>query len=365
MMRVGLTCHANFGGSGVIATELGLALAERGHEVHFVCAHAPPRLVAKQNVTLHEVVSPRHPLFPNGEFALALASKLAEVSRAHRLDVLHVHYAIPLATSALLARQLLGDDAPALVTTVHGTDVLTLGLEPAFKPLVRQALHASSVVTAPSRFLADVTERDFGTRRIEVVSNFVDTEHFSPPAQTPRKRVLTHNSNFRSIKRMEDVVRVYERVRADVPCELVLLGDGPERAAVEAFVAERKLEGVRLLGELKDVVPVLKESALFLLPSEVESFGLAAAEAMSCGVPVIASRVGGLPEVIDEGRTGFLHPVGDVDAMAASALRLLKDEALRAQFSKAARETCLQRWRVGPIVDQWEALYARLPRKNS
>ena len=367
MMRVGLSCHANFGGSGVIATELGLALAARGHEVHFICAHAPPRLVEAAHVTLHEVASPTHPLFPHGEFTLALAAKLAEVSRAHALDLLHVHYALPLATSALLARELLGDAAPRLVTTVHGTDVLTIGHEPAYRPLVRQALLRSDLVTAPSRFLALAAQRDFelGERPVEVVSNFVDPARFVPPATRPAARVLMHNSNFRSIKRLEDVVRVFERVRAQEPCELVLLGDGPERPAVEALVAQRELGPfVRLLGEQRDVAPLLQQASVFLLPSEVESFGLAAVEAMSCGVPVIASAAGGLPEVIDHGRTGFLHPVGDVEAMSESALRLLRDDALHRRLSEAARAACLERFQPGPIVDAYEAHYARVLRNR-
>lgn len=366
-MRIGLTCHANFGGSGVIATELGLALAHRGHDVHFICAHAPPRLVDSPHVTLHEVINPTHPLFPHGEFTLALAAKLAEVSRAEQLELLHVHYAIPLATSALLARELLGADAPRLVTTVHGTDVLTLGLEPAFKPLVRQALLRSDLVTAPSRFLADAAQRDFELAApVAVVSNFVDTARFAPAGEKAKPPVLTHNSNFRSIKRMRDVVRVFERVRARVPCELVLVGDGPERPAVEAMIAEHQLVPfVRLLGERRDVVPVLQESAVFLLPSEVESFGLAAVEAMSCGVPVIASAAGGLPEVIEDGKTGFLHPVGDVDAMARSAVRLLQDAALHQQMSQAARAACLTRWQVEPLVDAYEAHYAQVLRNRT
>ncbi|MEN9799774.1 MAG: hypothetical protein RL653_3471 [Pseudomonadota bacterium] len=367
-MRIGLTCHANFGGSGVIATELGLALAERGHDVHVVAAHAPPRLRETPNVTLHVVESPTHPLFPHGEYALALASKLAEVCRAHALEVLHVHYAIPLATSALLACELLGKDAPRLVTTVHGTDVLTLGQDAAFKPLVRQALLRSDLVTAPSRFLARAAARDFalGDKAVEVVSNFVDTRRFVPPATAPVRPVLAHNSNFRSVKRMQDVVRIFERVRAQVPCELVLLGDGPERPALEAFIEAQRLgPHVHLLGEQRDVAHVLQEASVFLLPSEVESFGLAAAEAMSCGVPVIASDVGGLPEVIAHGKTGFLHPVGDVEAMAASAVRLLRDGELRRSLSEAARAACLAHFQPGPLVDAWEAHYGQLPRKHT
>ena len=367
MIRIGLTCHSNFGGSGVIATELGLALARRGHDVHFICASAPPRLVEEKNVTLHEVRSPTHPLLPHGEFTLALASRLAEVSKTHALELLHVHYAIPLGTSALLARSLLGPTAPRLVTTVHGTDVLTLGLEPAFKALVRQALLSSDCVTAPSRFLAEAAQRDLelGDKPVEVVSNFVDTTRFIPAPRTSAVPLLAHNSNFRQVKRMQDVVRIFARVRERVPCELVLLGDGPERPAIQAFVAQLELTSfVRMLGEHREVAPTLQQSAVFLLPSQVESFGLAALEAMSCGVPVVASNAGGIPEVVEHGKTGFLHPVGDIEAMAQSTVRLLEDKTLHHTISLAAREACLARWQLGPIVDAWEALYARLLRKQ-
>ncbi len=352
-MRIGLVCHANFGGSGVIATELGLALARRGHDVHFVCASAPPRLTAAPNVTLHEVTAPTHPLFPHGEFGLALASKLIEVGRA--LDVLHVHYAIPLATSAVLARQVLGANAPKLVTTVHGTDVLTLGLDPAFSPMVRHALERSDLVTAPSRFLAARAQSLAGVE-VETLPNFVDTTHFSPSSDRSA-RVLTHNSNFRSIKRMEDVLEIHRRVG---DASLVLLGDGPERAAVTAFILKHSLRDVELAGERLDVAAQLKRSRVFLLPSEVESFGLAALEAMSCGVPVVASTAGGIPEVVEHGVTGFLHPVGEVAAMAASVRALLDDDALHARMSAAARARAVTHFQIDPIVDRWESAYARL-----
>jgi N-acetyl-alpha-D-glucosaminyl L-malate synthase BshA len=316
-------------------------------------------LTEEKNVTLHEVKSPTHPLIPHGDFTLALASRLAEVAHAHQLDLIHVHYALPLAVSAMLAREL--HPPVKIVTTVHGTDVLTLGLDPAFKPLLGQALIRSEVVTAPSRFLATSAKRDFALERdVEVISNFVDTNHFAPGALSA-KPVLVHNSNFRSVKRMEDVVRIFARVRERIPAELVLVGDGPERRHVEAFLQQLGLTPhVRMIGESRDVVPVLQESSVFLLPSEVESFGLAALEAMSCGVPVVASNAGGIPEVVEHGKTGFLHPVGDVEAMAQSTLRLLEDAALRRSMSLAAREACLARWQLGPIVDAWEALYARV-----
>jgi len=359
-VRIGLTCHASFGGSGVIATELALALASRGHDVHLVAAHAPPRLPSRSvpGLTLHEVKNPTHPLFPHGEFTLALASKLAEVGSS--LDVLHVHYAIPLATSALLANELLGAKAPKLVTTVHGTDVLTLGLEPAFRPLVRQALERSHLVSAPSAWLARAAADGLElTRPVQVVPNFVDGTRFRPGVKPPGGLpTLTHNSNFRSLKRVQDVVRIFERVRRAVRCELELIGDGPERPSVEALVRELGLEAqVRFSGETVDVVPHLQASTVFLMPSEVESFGLAALEAMACGVPVVASATGGLPEVVRDGITGFLHQPGDVEAMAASTVRLLEDAALLQRCSSAAREWSISHWQPEPVVARWEALY--------
>ncbi len=347
-MKIGLVCHANFGGSGVIATELGLALAVRGHEVHFISSGVPPRLVAAPNVTLHEVVAPSHPLFPNGEFSVALASRL--VALGPKLDVLHVHYAIPLAVSAVLARSALGESAPKLVTTVHGTDVLTLGAEPSFSPMVRHALRNSDLVTAPSSFLAARTKEFAGVEALQI-PNFVDAQRFVP-AEKPG-RVLLHDSNFRAIKRVRDAVEIFRRVN---DASLVLLGDGPERAGVEAL----GLKGIEFPGEQKNVVPFLQKARVFLLPSEMESFGLAALEAMSCGVPVIASKVGGIPEVVEDGVSGFLHPVGDVEAMAASARRLLDDDALHARMSSAARERALTHFQITPIVERWEATYARL-----
>ncbi|MBK7863687.1 MAG: N-acetyl-alpha-D-glucosaminyl L-malate synthase BshA [Archangiaceae bacterium] len=347
-MRIGLVCHATLGGSGVIATELGEVLARRGHEVHFFCASRPPRLRAG---TLHEVRAPRHELFPGGEYALALASALAE--HAAQLDVVHVHYAIPHATSAWLMRQLIGAKAPQVVTTVHGTDVLTLGADPALQPVVKGSLSASAAVTAPTRYLAAEAKRVFGVDA-QVIGNFVDTAHFTPGKPT---RTLLHGSNFRPLKRVGDVVRIFERVLKQVDARLVMVGDGPERAAVEA---QAKGLPVTFVGEQADVAPLLREGAVFLFPSETESFGLAALEALACGVPVIASRTGGLPELIDDGVNGWLRPVGDVDGMAGRAVALLTDPDLHTRMSAAARESALQRWQPGPQVDRYEALYRAL-----
>lgn len=356
-MRIGLVCHSTFGGSGVIATELGLALARRGHQVHFICASAPPRLTQAPNVTLHEVAVPLHPLFPHGEFGLALASKLIEVGAG--LDVLHVHYAIPLATSAVLARQMLGASAPKLVTTVHGTDVLTLGRDPSFSPMVRHALERSDVVTAPSKFLAE-RARDLAGVPVEAIPNFVDTERFQPSTAKPQ-RLLLHNSNLRPVKRVLDVLEIARRL--DAPLDVV--GDGPDSTAARAFANEHRLTRVTFTGASVEVAPRLQRARVFLLPSEIESFGLAALEAMSCGVPVVASSVGGVPEVIEHGVTGFLHGVGDVASMTESARRLLDDDSLHASMSAAARARALHHFKTSPIVDRWEALYRRLTRIDS
>ncbi len=346
-MRIGLVCHATLGGSGVIATELGEALVQRGHEVHVISSDRPPRL---RHATPHLVKAPRHELFPGGEYALALASKLAELGP--RLDVLHVHYAIPHATSAYLARQLAR--GPKLVVTLHGTDVVTLGRDPALHPVVKLGIESADAVTTPTRWLSDEANRVFGIEP-EVIGNFVDTDRFKPGKPT---KTLVHNSNFRPLKRCDDVVRIFARVHEHVPdAKLVFIGDGPTRPETEQLA--RGLP-VTFAGEQADPVPLLQQGAAFLFPSETESFGLAALEALACGVPVIASRTGGLPELVDDGVNGHLAPVGDVATMASRAIELLTDEAKQARLAHAARETAFARWRPEPHVSRYEALYRRL-----
>ncbi len=409
-LRIGMVCHSTFGGSGVVATELGLSLAARGHTVHFVCATPPPRLVTgAPNVFFHGVSAPDYPLFQDGQYALALASTLADLSARERLDLLHVHYAIPHATSAVLARQILGASGPRVVTTLHGTDVTSLGQSAAFRAVTRYAVLQSDALSVPSRFLQRAAREGFelpDAVAVEVIPNFVDVDHFRPAAElkvprppfTPSEvegrgspalslakppsfssgglsgrperpstslgatgATLLHNSNFRALKRVKDVVRIFARVRAALPTSrLLLVGDGPERPAVEAEVRALNLTAeVTFLGEQLDVAPLLQRSHLFLLPSDSESFGLAALEALSCGVPVVASDVGGLPDLIAPGETGFLHPVGDVEAMAASALKLLTDPALHARFSAAARARVERTWQREPVVQRYEELYLR------
>ncbi len=377
-LSIGIASHSNFGGSVVVATELGMALAERGHEVHYFSSQVPPRLdVNAPLITFHQVKSPEHPLFPSGEQAIALSSKIIEVAHSARLDVMHVHYGIPHAISAFLAQQVLGERAPRVVTTLHGTDVLTLGVDPAFFTTLRHAIVQSDAVTVPSQYLKGMAEKNFAwpssRGSIQVIGNSVDVHRFRPVAAknwerlaallpnasfTPMPKVLTHNSNFRPLKRIDDVVKVFAKVRAQVPAVLLLIGDGPERAAITQQVASLGLtDSVSFVGEQDDVQWLLQSSDVFILPSQTESFGLAALEALSCGVPVVATSTGGLPELIKDGVTGSLHRVGDAGAMASSVTRLFTDEGLRARWSAAARASVEEKWQRGPMVDRYEAVY--------
>jgi N-acetyl-alpha-D-glucosaminyl L-malate synthase BshA len=363
-MNLAITCFPTFGGSGIVATEIGLAMAARGHRVHFVCAELPWRLERfVDNVFFHEVQARDYPLFDQSPYALALTSKLVEVATWEPIDLLHVHYAIPHAASAYLARQILGPRAPRLITTLHGTDATVVGNDPSFLPVARFSVAQSDRVTVPSQALRRATYDNLGvpsTVAIDVIPNFVDTETYLPaPREAGRPFVIAHNSNFRPVKRVDDVVRVLAAVRRARPCQLVLIGDGPERSRIEREVHQHGLgDDVRFLGKQLNFVQVLQQADVFLLPSAEESFGLAALEAMACGVPVVASRVGGLPEVITED-CGFLLPLGDVDAMAAAVQRLADDPELHARMSTAARARA-ERFRKQPLIDVWEQYYRRL-----
>lgn len=368
MLSVGITCYHTFGGSGIVATEIGLELARRGHRVHFICAEAPARFEHTPNVFFHAVEERDYPVLLEGQYPLALASRMVEVALHEGLDLFHVHYAVPHATSAYLARQILGARAPRLLTTLHGTDATLVGIDRSLLPITRFSIEHSDAVTAPSHYLARATRENFGIERaIDVVPNFVDTERFAP---SPHRRqaaapLLVHNSNFRVLKRVDDVVEIFARLRRSRPCRLALIGDGPERARVEVELRARGLaDDVELLGERRDFVHVLQEADVFLLPSEQESFGLAALEAMSCGVPVVASRVGGLPEVVRDGEDGFLLPVGDVAAMAAAAERLCSDDNLRRKMSAAARVGAVERFARAPLVSRYEKIYERVLRSS-
>jgi N-acetyl-alpha-D-glucosaminyl L-malate synthase BshA len=370
-MRIGVCCYPTYGGSGAIATELGLALAARGHEVHFVSYARPARLTGYHaNVSFHRVQVAPYPLFKYPPYDLALASLLRDVAESRSLDVLHVHYAIPHAVSALLARDMLGGKKPRIVTTLHGTDITIVGLDRAYFQPTRYGIERSDAVTTVSEWLRGETLRFFQpARAIEVVPNFVDIERFQPRGDSPLRkclvpageRVLSHVSNFREVKRLRDVVGIFARVAAQVPARLLLAGDGPEvataeRAASEAGVGDR----VHFLGEQEDVERVYAASDLFLLPSEHESFGLSALEALASGVPVIGTDSGGMPEVVQNGRTGHLVEVGDVAAAAAFGVRLLRDEALRRRMGDAGRADAVARFAGPAVVDRYLALYERV-----
>lgn len=369
-MRIGITCFPSFGGSGIIATEIGLSLARRGHRVHFICTDVPWRFDQfVENVFFHEVEARDYPLFDSSPYTLALTSKMVEVATWEHLDLLHVHYAIPHAASAYLARQILGRAAPRIVTTLHGTDITVVGADPSFLPVTRFAIEHSDGVTVPSADLRRATYEQLGVSEktaIEVIPNFVDTDAFAPAPRSAstseRPPTLVHNSNFRPVKRVDDVIEVFARVSLELPsCELVLIGDGPERSRIERMVHERNLGArVRFLGKQLHVAPILQKTDLFLLPSETESFGLAALEALSCGVPVVASRVGGLPEVISDGKNGALVALGDVAAMARAALAILGDASLQARLSAGARATAVEKFPRDPMVARYEKYYERV-----
>jgi L-malate glycosyltransferase len=369
-MRIGICCYPTYGGSGAIATELGLAMAARGHEIHFVSYARPARLTGYHaNVSFHRVQVTPYPLFKYPPYDLALASLMRDVAESRDLDVLHVHYALPHAVSAVLARDMLGGRGPRIVTTLHGTDITIVGLDRAYFQPTRYGIEKSDVVTTVSEWLRGETLRFFHpTRPIEVVPNFVDVDRFRPRDDSPLRNclvpagehVLSHVSNFRDVKRVRDVIAIFARACAAVPARLLLAGDGPEiataeRAAQEAGVADR----VHFLGEQEDVERVYGASDVFLLPSEHESFGLAALEALACGVPVVGTDAGGLPEVVQNERTGCLVEVGDVEGAAHRVVRLLRDEPARRRMGEAGRADAVARFASPGVVERYLALYAR------
>jgi N-acetyl-alpha-D-glucosaminyl L-malate synthase BshA len=366
-LRIGVACFSTFGGSGVIASEIGMSMARRGHQVAFFSDKPPARLdLSCPNISFHAVAALNYPVPAQSSYALALAAEMIQVAQKERLDLLHVHYAVPHALAAYLARQVLGAAAPKVLVTLHGTDVTRIGADPKFSALTRFAVLAGDGITAPSRWLAEEAFRQLGLpheRDIEVIPNFVDPQRFRPARHeiAPKERVLVHVSNFRPLKRVDDVVRVFARVRDEVPARLHLVGDGPERPRVEALVHFLDLASdVTFFGERADVVTILQGSDVFLLPSETESFGLGALEAMACGVPVVASNVGGLPEVVWDGETGFLAPVGNVEEMAKHVRCLLTDADLHARMSRAARGRAEAHFQLEPAVDRYQAAYRRV-----
>lgn len=371
-MKIGISCYPTYGGSGIVATELAMALAERGDEVHVISYALPSRLTfTSPRIFFHEVVVPRYPLFEYPPYSLALATKMVEVARHQGLDVLHVHYAVPNAVSAVLARQIVAPQPLPVVTTLHGTDVTLVGNDPNYLETTRYGIVQSDEVTAVSESLRLQTVEQLGvlTKAIRVVPNFIDPARFEAVRGTegarrwakPGERTLVHISNFRPVKRVLDVVEIFERVHREVRSRLILVGDGPERGKVEQICRERELcNAITFIGSLPLIEEILVGADLFVLPSETESFGLAALEAMSCEVPVIATTAGGLPEVVVDGETGYLRPVGDVDAMAQAALDLLADEPKRQAFASAGRKLAVERFSQDVIVGRYRELYERV-----
>jgi L-malate glycosyltransferase len=368
-LRIGITGYPVYGGSGVVATELGLELARRGHEIHFITYAQPFRLSGfVDNVFYHEVEVPIYPLFDYPPYSLALAVEMQNAVERHQLDLLHVHYAVPHATSAWLAKELLQDRAPRVVTTLHGTDITLVGRDPSYHAITRFSIRKSDGLTAVSRFLKGETVDRFDVPpdRIEVIPNFVDLQRYRrdiepcrrPSFAEPHEKLIMHISNFRSVKRVTDVVRIFARIARERPARLVFIGDGPERGSTQQLASEEGVDDrVLYLGKQESVAEILACADLFLLPSDNEAFGLVALEAMACGVPVVASRVGGIPELVTE-PGGLLRPVGDVDAMAEAGLQLL-DDARWAEASAAARQQATH-FSADTIVPMYEAHYERV-----
>ena len=371
-MRIGISCYPTFGGSGIVATELAMSLAAQGDEVHVLSYALPSRLsLARPNLYFHQVVVPDYPLFEYPPYSLALASKIAEVARFQGLDVVHVHYAVPNAVSAILARMILAPRPLPVVTTLHGTDVTLIGNDPSYLETTRWALRESDAVTAVSAWLRDTTEEQLGFEEhpIEVIPNFVDPERYERARSSagarcwarPDERILVHVSNFRPVKRVLDVLEIFLRVRRAMPARLLLVGDGPDRAKLEKRCrVEGCCDVVSFLGQQQSVEEILAGADLFLLPSENESFGLAGLEAQACELPVVGTAIGGIPEVVEHGTTGLLYPLGDVDAMAAGAIALLSDPVRHRAMARAARERALARFAEVDVVGRYRALYERV-----
>jgi N-acetyl-alpha-D-glucosaminyl L-malate synthase BshA len=375
-MKIGITCYPTYGGSGAVATELGLELAQRGHEVHFVSYARPFRLDPfRERVFFHEVEMEDYPLFEHPPYSLALAVALHDTARKHELDLVHVHYAIPHATSAWIAHEMLGEERDLkIVTTLHGTDITLVGLHPSFHAITRFSILRSHGLTAVSKFLKRETVRDFTVpeERVEVIPNFIDTAVYRPGLVPSHRatlapdgeKIVMHISNFRAVKRAEDVVSVFAKLTAKQPSRLVLVGDGPERPRVLMRAEELGVrDRVMFLGKHTSVHEVLSCADLFLLPSASESFGLVALEAMACGAPVVASNVGGLPEVIEHGTSGYMFDVGDIDAMAEAGLRILGDDEHWRSLSEAGRALAEERFSSERVVPQYERYYEQVLRR--
>ncbi|HYM80666.1 MAG TPA: N-acetyl-alpha-D-glucosaminyl L-malate synthase BshA [Candidatus Limnocylindria bacterium] len=367
--RIGITCYSHFGGSGVVATELGLALARRGYDVHFIGHRLPFRLrTFASNVFFHEASASSYPVFEQSPYNLALTTKMVEVAENHDLSLLHVHYAMPFAASAYLARELMRPRKLGVVTTLHGTDITVVGVEPAFFRVTQFTIQNSDRITAVSRFLKERAESSLGiTRPIEVIYNFVDPSVFTPRRRGTMRlaplptRVIMHASNFRPVKNIPAVIQIFAEVRKRLPCKLVMVGDGPDKPAAEHQARELGIQrDVLFLGNQDCMEDLLPLADIFLLPSSSESFGLVALEAMSAEVPVVASRTGGLPEVVEHGITGFLHDPGENAGFVSSVLKLLTQERLRRWMGRRGRQVARERFSVEEMVDRYVQVYDSL-----
>ena len=369
--KIGITCYPVPGGSGVIASELGLQLARRGHQVHFISYSLPFRLAHYQeNLYFHEVEITNYPLFKYPPYTLTLASKMAEIASEWNLDILHVHYAIPHAICAFLAKSILGDHAPKIITTLHGTDITLVGQEKSFFQITKFGIEASDAVTAVSGYLSEVTRHEFEIKKpIHCLSNFVDTTRFTPTNPVCEKakfaprgeKILIHMSNFRPVKRVEDVIKIFAEVKKKVPTKLLLIGEGPQLDSALSLARQLCVrKEIVILGQQEFVENLLCLGDLFLLPSDTESFGLGALEALSSGVPVIGTNLGGLPEVVKDGECGYLLPLGDIAGMADKALELLKNENKLNEFRKKARHRAVENFEADKIVPEYEKLYFQL-----
>jgi N-acetyl-alpha-D-glucosaminyl L-malate synthase BshA len=376
-MKIGITCYPTYGGSGVVATEIGKELAARGHEVHFISYAVPIKLNhTSDRIYFHEVEMLNYPLFEHPPYTLALASKMADVAINQELDLLHVHYAIPHSVSAYLAKQMLLPHRLPVITTLHGTDITLVGNDRSYLPITKFSIEKSDGVTAVSIYLRDLTYREFEVKhRIEMIPNFVNCDVFrrsDPNASALRskyapkgEKILIHVSNFRPVKRVMDVVEIFDRVQKKVRSRLLMVGDGPDRSNAEWLVRSKRLGcQVAFLGKQESIAEILSIADLMLLPSETESFGLVALEAMACEVPVLASKVGGLPEVVREGKDGFLIPVGDIEMMSARAVEVLGDASKREIMGTNARQQAHENFCSDKIIARYESLYEQVIRNT-
>jgi len=370
-LKIGITCYPTYGGSGIVATELGKELAERGHEIHFISYALPMRMPsARADIQFHEVEASNYPLFNHPPYTLALATKMAEIAETKALDLLHCHYAIPHSVSAFLAKSMFLPRRLPIVTTLHGTDITLVGSDASYLPITRFSIDNSDGVTAVSNFLKQETYRVLGAKNdIEVIYNFVNCEKYRPLRNHPlrkcfapnNEKILIHVSNFRPVKHPSDVVDIFVRVRKEIPSVLLMVGDGPERSNTERLVSKYGIEDhVHFSGKQDNIEEFIGIADILLLPSQTESFGLVALEAMACEVPVVASNVGGLPEVIGDGVDGYLLEPGDIEKMSACTLEVLSDDSRRTQMGQSARETARRRFSSSIVIPTYEAFYRKI-----